>query len=397
MSNFGRAFQLQTPFSSYYWEDPSTGYIDHRTYDLFNEMPQFSAVGKREVSAVGVYDAYGNVIADTPLLVPEPYQEQQLKDLQSQINAAQLQLHNDQSAANTAMAIAKKEAEIAGVPFDPTTYLADNGWLKIFDSDKAVIDKLIEERAGILRQYPGNQKVIDAWTTPPSTAATTDKAFLKCSINGVSYWRAIYEVRTPHDIVAMMSKGGQPMSFSLDSSKASSQMSKSWAKGSLDLGWFFGIYADGSWSKFDITKSSHKVTVSVNFDKVDRFPIKRGDWYDGGYLATLKKKDKWNPPYTAEKVFGDNGLLPLVSTEFFAAIGMSLTITVSQSAFEQHKEEFKASGGIQIGPFRFGGSGGHSTDTWHKEAENSEFTIKLTDEYPYIIGYSVARADGEKL
>ena len=135
----------------------------------------------------------------------------------------------------------------------------------------------------------------------------------------------------------------------------------------------------------------------VKFDKIDQFTEKPGDWYDGGYLANLKKQDSWAPGYSAEKVFGNHGLLPLITSNFIAYIGMTILIQLSQSSFEKHVEQFKAAGGIRIGSFQFGGVGGCSSGKWNKTVANSTFTVNLTDAYPYIVGYKVARADGEPI
>ena len=389
---------MQLPFTSYFWEDPKPGYIDYRTYDVFNERPLWSAVQKREPAGTGVYGAYGTVIQFAPNLVPGPGQQQQVNDLDSQINTAHTKAQDDESASMTAFALAKKKAQSVGVDLQYTSWLVSSGWQKTLDGDKLLIDKLANEKAGILSQYPDNQKAIAAYTPPKPDDPTTDKAFLKCSVTGTEIWRAIYTAPTPHDIINMMSKGGQEMSFQLNSSKSSSKMEHSWAGGSasFDDG-FFGIDLGGSWQKFDLTASGQSASLSIKFDKIDQFTVKPGDWYSGTYLGELKKRNKWSKDYSENKVFGKEGLLPLVTTNFIACIGMTISIQISQSSFDRHKEQFNASGGIRVGPFQFGGEGGHSSDKWNKKAEGSSFTVSLTDAYPYVVGYKVARADGESM
>ena len=103
------------------------------------------------------------------------------------------------------------------------------------------------------------------------------------------------------------------------------------------------------------------MSLNVTFEIIDSFIA---DWYSSGYLANLKQQDSWTSGYSADKVFGKNGLLPLVTTNFIATIGM--TLKISQSSFNKHEKEFNAAGGIRIGPFKFGRDGGTSEMNWDR-------------------------------
>lgn len=391
-------FQLQLPFSSYYWEDPKPGYIDYRTYNLFNQKPLWNLVGERDVSATGVYESYGTVIQFAPKFVATPHQQQELKDLESQINRARSDYSENVQASFTAFETEKRAAERVGIKLDYDIWMVKSGWEDIIQSNQLLVDKLLNQKAAVLNQYPDNKEVLEAYTPPDPSAAYTDKAFFKCFINSKEYWRAAYEAPSPHTIINMLSKGGQPLEFNFDSLESSISKQHSWAGGNASYNKaFFRIYAGGSWEKFDLDENTQSVSLVVKFDKIDRFPVRCGDWYNGVYLSSLKKANNWASGYSEESVFGKKGLLPLIATDFIAAIGMTVTVQVSQSSFKKNQEKFEASGGIQIGPFRFGGSGGSSSEKWERKAANSSFTIKLNDEYPYIIGFMVARADGEPL
>ena len=390
---------MQLPFSSYYWEDPKPGYIDYRTYNLFDQRPLWNAVGERDVAATGVYENYGTVVQFAPKFVATPQQQQDLNDLDSQINRAQSEISEAKQALYTAFAIEKKAAENVGETLEYSVWVVKTGKNAIIETNELLVAKLSNQRAAILSQYPDNKAVIEAYTPPSDPSAVyTDKAFLKCFINSKEYWRAVYEAPTPHDIINMMSTGGQPLEFKISSLESSTSKKHSWAGGnaSYNMG-FFSIYGGGSWEKFDLDENTESVSMVVKFDKIDTFPVGRGEWYNGVYLSSLKNADNWASGYSGKKVFGKEGLLPLITTNFIAAIGMTLTIQVSQSSFAKNQEKFGASGGIQIGPFRFGGSGGSSSEKWERKAADSAFTIKLTDKYPYIIGFLVARADGEPM
>ena len=408
-SKFGLNFQLQMPFTSYYWEDPKPGYISYRTYDLFNERPLWSEVRRHEDGGMGIYEAYGTVIQFSPNLVPTQNQQQQLANVNRQLRSAQDQLQKDTDASYAAFSDAKKKASAAGIILKYPTWIVNNEWASVLEQDKLLINKLVSEEADILKQYPDNTKEMAAYTPPDPSATTTDKAFLKCFIAGREFWRAIYTAPTPHDIINMMSKGGQRMSFTINSSTAITSIT--WAGGTRNIfDSFFSVCVNQMWKKFDLTEPGESVTVTIEFDKIDSFEIGYGSWYNGGYLANLKKQDYWAPGYSADKVFGEDGLLPLISTRFIAAIGMTISIHVSQSAFQKYRKEFLTATGVRIGSFSFGGSDGASSDKFRREAKtltsvtgnsimalSSVFEVQLTDQYPYVLGYLVARADGELL
>ena len=63
---------------------------------------------------------------------------------------------------------------------------------------------------------------------------------------------------------------------------------------------------------------------------------------------------------------------------------------MSQNTYSQAKQRFDAALGVRIGPFTFGGSGGHESNTVNKSSSNSSFTGKSTATYPFIIGVTVA-------
>ena len=409
-SKFGSNFQLQVPFTSYYWEDPKPGYIDYRTYDLFNERPLWSKVRRHEDGGMGIYEAYGTIIKLAPNLVPTQNQQQEQADIKGQLSSAQDQLQEDVDASYAAFSDTSKKASTVGLTLAYPTWIKDNEWENIFEQDKRFIKKLLNEREDILNQYPDNKKMIETYTVPDSSAITTDKAFLKCFLSAREFWRAIYTAPTPHDIINMMSKGGLEMSFTINSSTASNSVEQGWAHARRNLESFFSIYVDQTWKKLDLTEPGENVKLTIEFDKIDSFKIGYGDWYNGGYLANLKKQDSWAPGYSADNIFGENGLLPLISTRFIAVIGLRISIEIPQSFFKKHRVKFLTSAGIRIGPFSFGGSGGASSNKFIKEARKFTFRqnfgmptisttlkVNLTDQYPYILGYLVTRADGEPL
>ena len=67
----------------------------------------------------------------------------------------------------------------------------------------------------------------------------------------------------------------------------------------------------------------------------------------------------------------------------------SFDITMSSSTYEKHRQKFDAGGGIRIGPFHFGGSGGHESEYTHSSSTTNTFSGGSTSENPLILGYAV--------
>ncbi len=82
--------------------------------------------------------------------------------------------------------------------------------------------------------------------------------------------------------------------------------------------------------------------------------------------------------------------MPLIITGLVVAHQPSFTITMRQNTCNQTKQQFGAATGVRIGPFCFGGSGGHASNTVDKTASNGTFTGKSTATYPVIIGVTLA-------
>lgn len=396
-SKYGKNFQLQVPFSSYYWPDPPPGYISYRTYDLFNERPLWS-VGNREVGGTGLYEAYGTVIQFAPSFVATPSQQQALADIESDTNAAQTIQQQNKNASMTGFALAQKKAGAQGKTLEYPVWVVESGWAKTFQEDKEKIDALQKRKADLLaKEYPDNKMYIEAYTPPAPSATTTDKAFRKCSINTAEFWKAIYNVPTPNEIIIKMASGGPKLTIPLDSTDSSRAMDGSWDIHSQADDPFFCIYVNDAWKKLDLTEPGGKVTLEVTLDKIDQYPIGIGGWYSADYLAKLRKQDSWATNYSYEKVFGKDGLLPLISTHFIAFMGMTITIKVSAAKFTSCRKLFTESAGVRIGPFSFGGDSEMSQDMFKRSVEDSTFNVTMNDSYPFIVGYLVARADGESL
>ena len=397
----GRNLQLVYPFIDWTWNVPPPGYIDSQVYNLVNQMPEWSAIGKYSPSATGLYQAYINMLPTcVNTAVPHPAQQQQIKEVENQLNAAQTTLTSNISAMYSAFAQAQKVPQ--GVP--PPQYAEwykSSGWEARINSSKKNVDRLTVILADIVDQQlnPGYENAIKA-ATMPTEQFVRKPGFAKCSINGNDDWRANYILSNGQDWVNQLTQGGgTPLNLSLDASENSNHMSQSLANGATDHGAFFGIFVNGSWQELNMTQKDSGVKVNINIKAVTQVPIVPDSWYDAGYLKVLASKGHWNQPYAtkggAHPVFGKGGVMPLMITGLVAGyqIGFDIhSMSCSTTLFPEYESQLHATTGVRIGPFQIGSSNYsiNSADKLHKTVRNGSFSGYSKATYPSIIGFTVA-------
>jgi hypothetical protein len=79
----------------------------------------------------------------------------------------------------------------------------------------------------------------------------------------------------------------------------------------------------------------------------------------------------------------------LMKTGMFVAYQPKIGITLSQSAYNEFYQTWKASTGIRIGPFTFGGSTGSTENTWKKSESGLTLSADSTSNTPVIFGITV--------
>jgi hypothetical protein len=207
----------------------------------------------------------------------------------------------------------------------------------------------------------------------------------------------VYSIGTTgQDWVNLISQGGgKKYTITVSQSKSSDTMSQSWAKANASYNAvFWSVEASGSWQKLDIDQSDQSVEATIDMTAT-LILAPPGAWYDGGYMKTLAGNDgsffpPWTPKGGSSPVFGQNGLLQTMITGLVAVYQPSVTITMSASTYNRAFQQFEASTGVRIGPFTFGGSGGHEANAVKKAASNGAFTAQSTATYPFILGVTVA-------
>ena len=389
-------FQLVYPFMDWTWPVPPAGYIDPKCYTVVGQMPSYSAIGSAAYTpdTSALYDAYRNMLLQCPRQTESADHRQQLIEAQNQIDRAQTQYQNDESAMRTAWRMALDNVPIGMPTPEYNNWYVQSGWSATIEAAQAAVTKASQTKLAIVsQQNPRYNSAVKASEMPESATQIPMKdGFRLCQIAGQQQVRPNFLVTNGEDWTAQLTRGGgNPLTIDLDASQQSYALKESWAGGSADYGnCFFGIYANGSWHDMDLGKEDKSVKVAITIQAVTQVPVRPDVWYDGGYLKTLARLNEWNDPFTTEKVFGKGGILPLMITGLVAGYKIGFKITMSSSTYQRHVTDFKTSGGLRIGPFHIGGGGYQShTDSWNKSTDGQTFSGESTAEYPFIIGFTV--------
>jgi hypothetical protein len=392
----GANLQLVSPTIDWWWPTAPSGQIAARAFNLVNSIPKWSPVGEFSPSSAQLYNAYLQVLQQVNPTIP-PDQQQAWTNAHNSLVAAQNTWQNDQTAMYRAWVVATGNLP-PGVPApDYLTWQKSSGWADTLLTDQLQIAKANQVMATVTgQQNPELNKALAAATLP------ADKNSLKPGFttmdqgDGTLVPVPAYTIGTTgQDWVNLLSQGGgNKLSISVSQSKSSDNMSKSWASANASYNAvFWSVEINGSWEKLDIDQSDQSVEATIDMT-VTNIQVSPGVWYDGAYMKTLAGNGQFFSPWTAKggssPIFGQNGLLQTMITGFVAAYQPSFTITMSASTYNQASQKFQAATGVRIGPFTFGGSGGHESNAVKKSASNGVFTGQSTATYPFIIGVTVA-------
>jgi hypothetical protein len=224
--------------------------------------------------------------------------------------------------------------------------------------------------------------------------------------SGILRFQPEYKIDTTGgDWRAALTQGTQgSFAISLNSADQSADFKKSWAGGSAGIQTpFWGVSGGGGWEKSDIFNQDSGISVKVSVQSSTRVKVNPGDWYDGGFMSELAKSTQGPngqgytilAPWVAKggpgssSLFGQYGLAGTRVAELVLAYKPSFDITMSANTYQQNKQKFEASGGLRIGPFTFGGSGGHQSEFSKSTAKLNTFSGGSTSENPQIIGVIV--------
>lgn len=404
-------FQMLGNPMTFNWPVAPVGQLAPEAYQLMSAAPVYSPIGVfGGVGTSTLFSNYKQIFAHVGFEVSQEFKKQ-IQTLSDQATEAQNNIAETWTAANTAYQTAKQN----GGPIFESEYPTVKDWMagpgesykkeaatyqdqadKIFNQIQTLNEanqptslkdalKLIEMPTG----SPSAGNAPRGWTVVPNQA-------------GVLEWQPTFSISTSsQDWRAQLSDGSiGKKTIQLDASKSDSSITKSWAGGNVSYGTpFWGVYAGGSWSDTNISQSDNSVTATITLESATNVLITPGAWYDGGFLKQMANAGNQGTgyeilsPYTStgsqHALFGKDGLCSTMVTGLVVVYKPSYSVTMQSSTFKQHETKIEASAGLRIGPFSFGGSGGHYENHISTTGNRTTLTGGSTSEDPVIIGVTV--------
>jgi|SRR5579872_6442958 len=388
-------FQLIYPYQDWWWPTAPSGQIAPQTLNLVNAVPQWSAVGQFDPSGATLLGSYQQVLQHVNPTIP-PDQLQAVTNAHTDLIAAQNQEQKDATARNQAWAVAKANLPADAEPLVWGEWVTSSGWAATLTADGVEIAKQQVNYGLVVGQQ--NSELQNALTaaTPPSSSSTIKPGWTTVDQgDGTLVPAPDFSFGSGQDWVNLLSQGGgNKVTISVGQGESSYDFSNSWAGGNASTGGFFwGIEASGSWQKWDIDQQDQSVSATITLTTTT-VPVGVGSWYNGSFLKTLEGDKQWFSPWTStggtSPIFGQNGLLPLQIVSLVAGYQPSYEITMQANTYKQYFEHYEASGGIRIGPFRFGGSADHESNTIQRTDSTTTFAGQSTATYPFLMGVILA-------
>lgn len=411
-------FQMLGNPISFNWPVAPAGQISPQAYQFMSSAPVYSPIG--EFGGVGtstLFDNYKQLFSHVGFKV-SPEFRQQLQNLSDEATEAQNAVVTATTAANTAYQTAKQNG---GVFFE-TEYPTPKAW---FDGPGSTymtqINTAKQKADGIFAQMQSlnaaNQptslkEALDAVklpSAPPSGGNAPRGWTVVPNQAGVLEWQPAFSISTTSQNWRAQLTGGSigQKSIELDASKSNSSITKSWAGASVSYNAFFwGAYASGSWSQTDISQSDNTVKATVTLKSATNVLITPGAWYDGGFLKQMVTAGNSGTgyeilsPYTAtggsHALFGKGGLCSTMVTGLVVVYQPSFRVTMQSSTYKKFETQISAAAGLRIGPFTFGGEGGHYSQNISTTGNSTTLTGGSTSDDPIIVGVTVGFPGTEK-
>jgi len=406
-----KKFQMLNKPQSFNWSPAPSGQIAPAAYQFMSAAPAYSPVGQFDgVGVSTLFDNYRQVFSHVGF-EDSPELTRQLKELSDKATTLRNDITANYGAMDNAYIVAKQNG---GVSFS-SLYPDVKAWLDNSPDAKSYKDKATDlgtqleaitnnALALTIANQPTELKdSLDAMKRPDSTETGFPRGWIKVANGaGVLEWQPDFTISTDSSSWRAQLTSGSigKTSITLSASKSSSAISSSWAGGSAsyDRG-FWGVYVNGSWSETNFSESDASVTATVNLESSTVVNITPGAWYNGGFLRQLATAGNTGTgyqilaPYTAssgqQSLFGKGGLCPTMVTGLVVASKPSFSLTMKTSTYQSFEQQIEASAGLRIGPFNFGGSGGHYTKNTSATGDTTTITGGSTSADPVIIGVMV--------
>jgi hypothetical protein len=384
-----QTFQLLYPFASWNWPTTNVGFTSSAQYDFCATMPQWSAVGQYTSSGTtfdGAYQQFLNCIAAT---TTDPQLLQKIAAAKDNLTTATNQYQTDYLQAESTYNSA--------VTDNNPTFTA---WLAS-PAGFSYQTQLSADQTNVNQLQAAYNTLVGEATTPnlaPAQTAMGNQAFYTKLIDaGSSNFPPVpgYSISTNAQnwVNQVQGGGGTGGSISFSNSQSVYDYSSTWAQGSTGAsGWFWSVYANGSWQQASLFSSDSSLSCTISFTAWDTIQIQPLNWYSG---TTALKNGPYAPGYSAFQqsgttwMFGKGGVVPLLKTSMLVCYQPSIEITVSQSTYNQFQSQWSAAGGIQVGPFTLGGSAGGSTLDWSSSASGMTLRTNSTSTTPLIFGVNI--------
>lgn len=411
MGGNSKNFQMLSKPIDFNWPVAAMGQTSPMAYSIMSMLPSYSPIGQFTPGDATFFSTYVRLLSHVSFQV-DPSKQSDLDGLKNQLTKAQNSLIAEGDNLSTAYQTAKQN----GGEVFTAMYTTIAAWLEGPGSVyKNTITKLTASVKALSDQYA---TFLTDFSTDPTIAADFEKiktptdpisgaapaGWTKvANTDGSLEWQPVFNIPTSgQDWRAQLTKGSAgAMDITLDASNTTSNLKKSWAgaSASYDSG-FWSVKASGSWSQTDIFNSDDSITVNIKTEASTIVPISAGSWYDSGLMRDLAQNGngygaRLTPPWTAtgsggNVAFGKDGLLPTRITGLVVVYKPSYTLSMSSNTYTKHETEIRASLDIGIGPFTFGGSGGHTNIDINTTGNRTEIKNVSTSDDPLIIGVTVA-------
>lgn len=184
---------------------------------------------------------------------------------------------------------------------------------------------------------------------------------------------------------------GQPTKLSWDfyqnKEHKTIESSRLGGSASISIGFFsFGGSGGGNWTR--INEEKEQVDFKVEFKSLGRLTLNQGPWFSKTLITTFQDGMDFipNSPITkGGKLWWPDGRFAWITKEVVLAYQPKFTVTLSKSRYEDVKKALSGGGGLSIGPFSFGASGGSSTESISYDDGHNTITLEDTADSPMIL------------
>jgi hypothetical protein len=384
-------FQLVYPMTSWNWPTNNLGFTSAAQYDFCATIPQWSATGAYVSSGVTYDGAYQQFLNCIMLDTTDPALQQKIT---AAINNLTQSTQNYQSMYNQAQTA--YNGQVTGNNPSFTAWLASPAGFSYNANLNTAQEQVIENQAIVTaltkqQKTPNIAAAQAAMANPAYMTQLSDPAL--SGNTPVPAWSLA--LSSQQWVNQVQGGGATGNSITISNSSAAYDYSKTWAQASSSVNYFFWqVYASGSWQKITEFYTDSSLSCTISFKAWDTIGITPSKWNSG---TNIFKNGPFTQGYSADQgdggttwMFGQGGVVPCYKTSMLVCYQPTITITVSESTYNSFQQSWSAAGGIQVGPFQFGGSSGGETLNWTKSGSGMTLTVASSSLIPLIFGVNVA-------